>query len=208
MNYYPAFLNLQGKKAVVVGGGRVAERKIISLIQAGALVTVVSPVITPRLIKEKEKQTILHCSRTYRKGDLKGAFLAIAATDDPAVNTQVASDAPSLVNVVDVPKECSFIASSVIKRGPLTIAISTGGISPAFSKTIRKELEMIYGPEIGRYLKFVGGIRKKAMAGISNTKKRELFLKALASARTLQNLRKNGFSVVRKSIEEKLSTLI
>ena len=208
MNYYPAFLNLHGEKAVVVGGGSIAERKILSLLKAGAAVTVVSPAITARLRKEKEKKSLTHIARSYREGDLRGSFLVIAATDSPSVNTQVAADAPSLVNVVDVPKECSFIAPSVIKRGPLTIAISTGGISPAFSKTIRQELEKIYGPEIGEYLKFVSSIRKKALAGISDAKKREQFLKDLASGKILQSLRADGFRVLRKAVEEKLAKLI
>lgn len=208
MNYYPAFLNLQGKKAVVVGGGKIAERKVLSLLKAGAAVTIVSPSTTPRLCKEKTRKSLTHIARNYRKGDLKGSFLVIAATDDPLVNTRVANDAPSLVNVVDVPKECSFIAPSVIKQGPLTIAISTGGISPAFSKTIRQELEKIYGPEIGKYLSFVDSVRKQALAGISDTKKRSRFLKDLASGRVLQSLRTKGFHEIRTLIEEKLSKLI
>lgn len=208
MNYYPAFLNLHRKRAVVVGGGKIAERKILSLLKAGAIVTVVSPALTSRLSKEKEKKSLTHIARSYRKGDLRGSVLVIAATDDPSVNTRVAKDAPSLVNVVDVPKECSFIAPSVIKRGPLTIAVSTGGVSPAFSKTIRQELEKIYGPEIGEYLTFVGSIRKKALAGISDTKKRSRFLKDLASGKTLQDIRSKGFQVVRKAVEEKFEKLM
>ncbi|MBI5632934.1 MAG: bifunctional precorrin-2 dehydrogenase/sirohydrochlorin ferrochelatase [Nitrospirae bacterium] len=208
MNYYPAFLNLDQKKAVVVGGGSIAERKVLSLLKAGAAVTVVSPAITARLLKEKSKKSIRHIARCYRKGDLRGSVLVIAATDDPSVNTQVAKDAPSLVNVVDLPKACSFIAPSVIRRGPLTIAVSTGGISPAFSRTLRKELEKIYGPEIGKYLNFVGSARKKALDGISDRKKREGFLKDLASDRTLQDLRTEGFKVVRKAVERKLASLI
>lgn len=208
MNYYPAFLDLHEKKAVVVGGGTIAERKVLSLLKAGAAVTVVSPSMTARLRKEKEKKRLTHINRSYRKGDLKGCVVVIAATDDPAVNTRVAADAPCLVNVVDVPKECSFIAPSVIKRGPLTIAISTGGISPAFSKTIRQELEKIYGPEIGEYLSFVRGMRKRALAGIRDTKKRESFLKGLASNRILQSLRAAGFREIRESLEEELAKLV
>ena len=208
MNYYPVFLNLQGEKAVVVGGGSIAERKTLSLLKAGAAVTVVSPAITARLRKEKEKKRLTHIARKYRKGDLRESVLVIAATNSPSVNTQIAADAPFLVNVVDVPIECSFIAPSVVKRGPLTIAISTGGVSPAFSKTIRQELEKIYGLEIGEYLNFVASIRKKASAGIRDKKKRERFLKDLASGRILQNLRKKGFQVVKIAVEEKLAKLI
>jgi len=207
-NYYPAFLNLHGKQAVVVGGGRIAERKILSLIKAGATVTVVSPSITARIHKEKGKKSLMHIARNYRKGDLTGSFLVVAATDDPSVNSLVAKDAPSLVNVVDVPKECSFIAPSVITRGALTIAISTGGVSPAFSKTIRQELEKTYGLEIGNYLKFVAGIRKKALAAVADPKKRSRFLKDLASEKSLQCLRREGFRVVSKAVEQKLAKLV
>lgn len=208
MNYYPAFINLQGKKAVVVGGGLVAERKILSLLRAGAKVTVVSPELTVRLCREREKKSLSHIARAYRKGDLNGSMLVIAATDDPSVNSRVAKDSPSLVNVVDFPDECSFISPSVIKRGPLTIAISTGGISPAFSRTVRLELEKIYGPDIGKYLEFVAGLRKKALAEISDKKKRERFLKYLASAWILRSLRKEGLRAVIKAFEKKLAKFV
>ncbi len=207
MNYYPAFLDLRGKNAVVVGGGAVAERKILALLKAGAAVTVISPLITSRIRMEKQKKTLSHISRSYQKGDLRGSLIVIAATDDPSVNKQVAEDAPSLVNVVDVPKDCSFIAPSVIKRGALTIAISTGGVSPALAKTIRKELEQIYGPEISQYLNYVRGMRIKALAKIKEQKKRQRFLKALASAGMLQQLRSEGFPSVKKAIEEEFAGL-
>jgi precorrin-2 dehydrogenase/sirohydrochlorin ferrochelatase len=133
--------------------------------------------------------------------------MVIAATDVSSVNSRIAREAPSLVNVVDVPEECTFIASSVITRGPLTIAVSTGGVSPAFSRAIRKELENLYGTEVGRYLQFVGAVRKKALAGITDRNKRERFLKDLASERTLHLLRTTGVEAVKKSVEKKLERL-
>jgi precorrin-2 dehydrogenase/sirohydrochlorin ferrochelatase len=207
VNYYPAFLNLHGKKAVIVGGGNVAERKVLTLVKAGAAVTVISPTLTKRLLKEKERKNIHHIARNYRQGDLRGSFLVIAATDVPSVNSRIAKEAPSLVNVVDVPKECTFIAPSVITRGPLSIAISTGGASPAFSKTIRKELEKVIGPEVGEYLKFAGAMRKKALAEISDREKRERFLKDLASEKTLQSLRTKGMQALKHAAEERLEKL-
>ena len=208
MNYYPVFLDISGKKVVVVGGGTIAERKVLALMKAGAVVTVVSPELTLRLSREKEKNAIRHIGRGYRKGDLTGSFLVIAATDTPAVNSRVARDAPSLVNVVDVPKECTFIAPSVVRRGPLTIAISTGGKSPAFSKTIRKELEKAISPDVGVYLKFVSTMRKKALADVRDRKRRERFLKDLASEHVLHLLRTKGLKVVRKEVERRLSKLL
>jgi precorrin-2 dehydrogenase/sirohydrochlorin ferrochelatase len=182
MNYYPAFLNLKGKKAVVVGGGRIAERKVLSLIKAGADVTVVSPQLTERLRKEKEAKRIRHRARRYRPGDLKDSFLVIAATDSPEVNSKVAGGAPALLNVVDVPQECNFIAPSVVKRGPLVFAISTGGTSPAFAKAIRKEIEKS-SQEVFRLPRICKDPQTRVMREIGD-KAREQFLKALLPGHT------------------------
>lgn len=207
MNYYPAFLNLQEKKAVVVGGGKVAERKVLTLIKAGADVTVVSPLLTSRLQKLKEAKRIRHISRTYRAGDLKDSFLVIAATDSPAVNTKVAGDAPALLNVVDVPFECNFIAPSMVRRGPLVFAISTGGTSPAFAKTVRKEIEKSYGTVFSDYLGFVKVLRTRAMREIADKAAREKFLKSLASEDILYTLRTKGLTAVKLSVMARLRKL-
>jgi precorrin-2 dehydrogenase/sirohydrochlorin ferrochelatase len=200
--YYPSFLNLKKKKTVVVGGGRVAERKILSLIRTGAVITVISPEITKRIGKEKEKGTIRHISRQYRRGDLKDSFLVIAATDSRVVNEKVSKDAPCLVNVVDTPELCNFIVPSVINRGPLTIAISTGGVSPALSRSLRQELERIYGHEISDYLKLLQKIRAEAIKLIRNPKKRGVFLKSVASADMLTMLRESGSAAAKKAAQD------
>jgi precorrin-2 dehydrogenase/sirohydrochlorin ferrochelatase len=206
--YYPAFLNLKGKKAVVVGGGKVAERKALSLLKSGAEVTVISPFLTVRLVREKSRESIRHLARRYRKNDLKGAFIVIAATDSPEINHMVGRDAPALVNVVDVPAECNFIAPSVVKRGPLTIAISTGGISPAMSKALRKELEGLYGSRFSDYLGFVKKIRKRAMSEIDDRKKRETLLKGLASEEMLEILRVRGLTAVKDEVAARLRKIV
>lgn len=198
MSYYPAFLDLKGKKAVVVGGGRIAERKVFSLIRSGAEITVVSPSLTRRLSRAEFDNRIRHVSRDYRKGDLRDSFLVIAATDDPATNRKVANDAPALVNVVDVPSQCNFIAPSVVRRGQLIIAVSTSASSPAFSRTIRKELEKIYGGEFSGYLRFVAKMRSKAFSEIGNKSDRMKFLKGLASEKTLRILREKGLASARQ----------
>lgn len=181
LSYYPVFLNLKNKGCVVVGGGKVAERKVLSLLKSGAEVTVISPELTKRLKKESLSGRIKHIPRRYKKGDLKNAFLVIAATDSNEINEKVSEDAPHLINVVDVPSLCNFIVPSMVKRGPLTIAISTSGVSPSMAKTIRKELEKLYGPEFARYLNSLKKIRIKAMAEIKDKKERERFLKKLAA---------------------------
>jgi precorrin-2 dehydrogenase/sirohydrochlorin ferrochelatase len=135
------------------------------------------------------------------------SFLVIAATDSPSLNSRVARAAPALVNVVDVPRECTFIAPSVIRRGPLTIAISTGGKSPAFARTLRKELERTIGPEVASYLKFMGAMREKARAGIRDRKRREQFLKGLASGDILELLRSKGLAQVTRAAEAQLKKL-
>lgn len=186
-SYYPVFLNLRGKGCIVVGGGRVAERKVLSLLKAGADITVISPELTKRLKEESLKRSaslskkIKHIPRKYKKGDLKNAFLVIAATDSNKINRRVSEEAPYLVNVVDMPSLCNFISPSLVKRGPLTIAISTSGVSPSTAKAVRKELEKLYGAEFGKRLASLKKIRAKAMAEIKDKKKRERFLKKLGS---------------------------
>lgn len=202
-SYYPIFLNLKDKRCVVVGGGKVAERKVLSLLKAKANITVISPELTKRLGKEKTKGNIKHLPRAYKREDLKGAFLVIAATSSAAVNTKVARDAGEihespLLNVVDAPSECNFIAPSTVQRGPLTIAISTSGTSPAVAKAIRKELERLYGPEFAKYLRFFKKIRTKAMKEIQDKKERENFLKELASEGRIKMLREKGFQEARR----------
>ena len=142
--YYPAFLDLNEKLCVVIGGGDVAERKVNGLLGCGARVTVVSPTMTLGLESLVEDRRVNWKSRGYRTGDLKGSFLAIAATDQEDANQSVAEEASGLgilLNVADVPSLCNFIAPSVIQRGEVTVAISTGGASPALARKLRQTLE-------------------------------------------------------------------
>ncbi|MBI5664323.1 MAG: bifunctional precorrin-2 dehydrogenase/sirohydrochlorin ferrochelatase [Nitrospirae bacterium] len=200
MKFYPAFINLKDKKAVVVGGGKVAERKVRLLINAGASVRLVSPRITGNIKKLAERGLLEHTRRNYRQGDLKDAFIIIAATSDVALNTQIAREAGHLVNVIDMPSEGNFIVPSIVKRGPLTIAVSTEGASPAVSKAIRMEIEGLYGKEFALYLKFVERVRKKAIKDITNSREREKFLKTLASPSVFSALRNRGYKATYKSI--------
>jgi len=201
VKYYPVFLNLKGKKAVVVGGGKVAERKAINLIKAGASVKVISPDITKALEKLKRKGLLTHIKRHYKKDDLKDAFIVIAGTSSAQTNTKIAQDARHLINVIDTPSEGNFIAPSIVKRGPLTIAISTEGSSPAVAKAIRKELEKLYGTEFTHYLRFLKMMRGKAIKEIKDDKKREEFLKSLASEKIFNMLRKKGVVPLSKLIK-------
>jgi precorrin-2 dehydrogenase/sirohydrochlorin ferrochelatase len=178
MPYYPVFLDLKGKLCVVLGGGRVAERKITSLIKVEAKVKVISPALTKKLSSLKAKGQIKHLPRDYRRGNLKGAFLAISATDSEETNVKAAEEARRLnipINVVDKPALCSFIVPSVLKRGPLLIAISTSGVSPALARSIRLELEKIYGKEFEAYLKKLSRVRERAIKKLAPEERRKLF---------------------------------
>ena len=141
--YYPVYLKLAGRRCVVFGGGAVAEGKLSKLIESGARVTVVSPRVTPVINDLALTGTIQWTPRVYQDGDLEGAHLAIAATDDRQVNQQIAQEAELrgvILNVVDDPDLCGFIAPSVVERGPVTLAISTGGASPALARKLREAL--------------------------------------------------------------------
>ena len=142
--YYPVYLDLTGKRCVVIGGGEVAERKVQGLIESDAKVTVISPEATEYIHRSSEAGSLAWEPREYREGDLAGAFLAIAATDRRAVNEAIAAEATKekvVLNVVDDPPLCTFIAPSVVRRGVVTLAVSTGGASPALARKLRESLE-------------------------------------------------------------------
>jgi len=207
MKYYPVFLNLKDKLAVVVGGGRVAELTTSALLKARASVRVISPAITKTLEKYKLKGLVTHISREYRSGDLKGAFIIIAATSSEEINCMVDADSGKsslLVNIVDKPSKGNFIAPSIVRRGQRTLAISTEGASPALSKAIRRELEESFGPEFSDYLKFVNCLRKEVLNKIPDSRKREDFLKYVASDETIKILRRDGAKKAIEKIRHKL----
>jgi siroheme synthase-like protein len=143
---YPIFLDLSGRRCVVVGGGGVANRKARKLLQARARVVVISPEIGAEL----ESVAVEVHRRPYREGDLEGAYLAFAATNAREVNAEVAREAKERgvpVNVADSPSEGDFALPSTLRRGRLQVAISTGGASPTLARRIRGELEEAFGPE-------------------------------------------------------------
>jgi precorrin-2 dehydrogenase/sirohydrochlorin ferrochelatase len=152
VRYHPVYLDLRGRRCVVVGGGDVAQDKIESLLDVEARVIVVSPALTAALSALAETHEIIHHPRSYRTGDLADAVLAYVAVDDEAEQEAVATDAAAagvLVNVVDIPRLCTFIAPAVVRRESVVIAISTAGASPALARRLRAELEAHVGPEYG-----------------------------------------------------------
>jgi len=166
MKTYPIFANLTDKPCLVVGGGSVGERKVQDLRLAGARVTVVSPRVTPALAELAEAGEIRHLAEDFRPDHADGMALVMAATDDPEVNARVsaAAQARSIwVNVADAPELCTFIVPAQVRRGNLTLAISTGGASPALARKLREELQQHFGPEYVPYLALLQGIRERLL---------------------------------------------
>ncbi len=147
---YPIILtDLSGARCVVVGGGPVAQRKVAGLLEAGARPLVVSPGLTPTLATWRDEGRLEHWARPYEEGDLAGAALAFAATDDPAANARVAAEARArgiLVNLADDPSAGSFHTVASVRRGDLLLTVSTGGRCPGFAAHLRAELAARYGP--------------------------------------------------------------
>ena len=142
--YYPVYLDLRRRRCVIFGGGEVAERKIQNLLECQAEVIIISPTVTPGILERLERGELRWESRKYIEGDLTGIFLAIAATDQRAVNAAIADEAASekvILNVVDDAPLCTFIAPSIVRRGDVTVALSTAGTSPALARKLRESLE-------------------------------------------------------------------
>lgn len=163
MGFYPLFLELAGRACVVIGGGAVAERKVEGLLQVEASVTVISPTLSDRLEAWKTEGRIRHLRRDYGPGDLAGSQLAFVATDDGEVNAAVAREGRERgvwVNAADDPAHCDFILPSVLRRGPLAVAVATGGSSPALSRAVREELEAYFTPDYTVLFEIAAEVRR------------------------------------------------
>ncbi|MBI3002331.1 MAG: bifunctional precorrin-2 dehydrogenase/sirohydrochlorin ferrochelatase [candidate division NC10 bacterium] len=173
---YPIFLEVRGRLCLVVGGGAVAERKVRALLTQGAAVRVVGPTLTPALAAEVAAGHVAHRNRPFAPADLEGAFLAFAATDDPAVNAAVAAAAGAArvpVNVADDPSRSTFLVPSTFQRGEVTVAVSTGGASPALAKRLRAELEEKVGEEYAALARLLGEARREALRRVPDPRRRQ-----------------------------------
>jgi precorrin-2 dehydrogenase/sirohydrochlorin ferrochelatase len=167
MRYYPICLDIQNRNCLVVGGGSVGTRKVMTLLECAAVVTVVSMGATEKLQELSKRHRIKLKRRPFRTSDLYGKFLVMGATGNPELNRQIHDEAKRLgvlCNIADSPEACDFILPSVVNRGDLTIAISTSGKSPAFAKKMRKYLEKEFGTEYSEFLILMGEIRKKLLS--------------------------------------------
>ncbi len=179
MDYLPIFLDIQQKPCLLVGGGEVAERKVDLLRRAHALVTVISPQLTPPLERLKDVGEIRHVPREFADDDIDGGYhLVIAATDHPATNRRVSELARERripVNVVDHPEECSFIVPSIVDRSPVVVAVSTGGSSPVLARLIRSRLESWIPASYGRLAEMCARYRDRVKARFRNPGLRRRF---------------------------------
>ena len=206
MRYYPIFLDLRGRRCAVVGGGRVAERKVHALLRAGASVHVISPALTPRLALLAARGKIDLTPRAYRSGDLEGPVaarseaasrirpaLVFASTDNPETQKAVRKDAQeigALVNAADDARESDFLVPASFAQGDLLVAISTSGSSPALARRLRRQLQVTLGHEYRGYLRFLREARKQVMRTVPDEAQRTKIFRQLFGAPVMDWLRK------------------
>jgi len=205
--FYPILVDLQGKKALVVGGGKVAQRKIETLLEHGATVQVVAKELTASLEELRGARRIEFLGEEFSETFVDGVFVVFAATDDAALNRRVSRTAQQrslLVNAVDQPADCNFIVPSVLSRGDLVIAVSTSGKSPAFARKVRVELEQSFGEEYGLFLNLMGNLRKEILRlGLSQEENKSTF-EDLVTSDLLTAIREKNWDLASQIIEKVL----
>ncbi len=178
MSLYPINLDLSGKTCVVIGGGKVALRKVKTLLQAQAKVTVIAPSLTASLAKLAQAEVIFYKQKEYMPGDMTGFFLAVCATDSSFINAAAAKEAKAkhiLVNVVDHSFPSDFTVPAQVSRGDLLLTVSTGGKSPALARQLRIDLEKEYGDTYGILLDMIEKVRLELKMILVDSKEREAF---------------------------------
>ncbi len=203
MNFFPVNLNIKNKLCTIIGGGKVAERKIFNLLKYNAKLKVISKNFTENILNIKNNVQIIKAN--YNKKYLTGSFMVFICTNNKSLNLEIykhAKEINALVNSATHPELCDFTIPSVLKRGDLKITVSTNGISPALARSIKKELENHFGNEYSVLLEIMRKIRDKQLALNSNSKKNsELFYKFINSE-TIDLIRKNDFQTINKLIED------
>ncbi|RAK19167.1 precorrin-2 dehydrogenase/sirohydrochlorin ferrochelatase [Anoxybacillus vitaminiphilus] len=189
-NYYPIMLDLTGKHVVVIGGGKVAERKVKGLKETNAKITVVAPMVTPSLEQMAKQKEIQWIKKQFSLNDVKDAFLIVAATDKREINKMVlkAAKPHQLVNVADDPEKSNFHVPSVFRRGKLHIAVSTSGASPILTKKICSEIANMYDEQYEQYIDFLYECRQHILQNVSDHEKKQQLLQAI----TDESFRKRG----------------
>lgn len=187
-NYYPIMLNLTGKRVVVIGGGAVAARKIETLLEANADITVVSSELHEKIIPAFNDKLLTWKQKQFEPADLTDAFLIIAATNQAAVNVQVYDNTSNqqLINIVDRPDLSNFIVPASFRRGKLAVAVSTSGAMPGLSRKVKQELASQYDETYTEYLDFLEHSRQRVLREIADPHKRRKILKSLLQPEFLE----------------------
>ena len=190
--YYPIFIDVEDHDVVIIGGGEVCARKAEAMMRYGARVTIVSPDFTGEIESWGRDGKLALRRKRYESGDLDGASIVIASTDDTRVNEQVAADARARkvpVNVVDVTPLCEFIVPAIIEKGSVTIAVSTGGKSPALARTLKEDLNRQIGPEYAEVNDLLGTLRDGAKKVLPTDADRKRFFDSLIAAGIIDMIR-------------------
>ncbi|HUP44679.1 MAG TPA: bifunctional precorrin-2 dehydrogenase/sirohydrochlorin ferrochelatase [Thermoanaerobaculia bacterium] len=191
--YYPIYLDIEDRHVVIIGGGNVCARKAETMMKYGARVTIVSPELTAEIEAWARDGALQIRRKAYEEGDLEGASIVIASTDDACVNGRVARDCRRRkipVNVVDVTHLCEFIVPAIVERGTIQIAVSTGGKSPALARTLKEDLQKFVGPEYDEINELLGTLRAGAKKTLPTDIDRKRFFDGIIAAGVLDLLRK------------------
>ena len=205
MRQYPVNLALESKPCAVIGGGEVAARKVNGLLEAGAEVTIITPEACDAIEKSARRGEVKIVRRKYRKGDLKGMKLALVATDDSDLNCRVAAEARSLnvpVNVADAPDECDFTLPALLRRGDITIAVGTGGSSPALARALKDLIGKVIGPEYGELARILGKLRKRFVERGENLAGRRELFESLIASELKECLKRCDYAAARRIIAD------
>lgn len=211
MRYYPIFLDLKNKSVAVIGGGVIAEGKAQQLIDAGASIYLVSPEITPTIQQWVETNLIAFRRGEFTPDDLCGAMLVICATNSRAVNESVAEAAAARsiwCNVVDQTDLCNFITPSLLMRGDLQIAISSGGKSPTVAQRVKREISELIGAEYETFLDVVAALRTEAKRFIPDFNARRDFMKSYVESEALTLIRAGKISAAEELAQQMLSDYV
>ena len=202
MDVYPIFLtDLRSRRCLVIGGNREAERKVEGLLAANASVTVINETLTEKLAAWAEQQRITWLPRACRPGDLQDAWLAVVTVRDDALAARLKDEAEHhgvLLNVADDVPHSNFVSGAVMRRGPLAIAVSTSGCSPALAARIRKQLEQTFGPEYADFLELLGELRQPLAAREPSFEGRKELWEKLLDSQVLEQLRKGQHDQARR----------
>jgi len=203
--FYPVYLNLKGKRVVVVGGGEVAERKVESLLESEASVVVISPDVTRSLSLLADQNQIEWRDRKYTKGDCVDAALVFSATNDSEISRAVYAEATALgifVNTADQPALCSFIMPAVVRRGDIGIAVSTSGTSPALAARLRRKISRVIGPEYAQFSQLMARARKEIRSRVASERERKELHYRIIDSDIIKLLRRNDREAAERRLHE------